>query len=276
MSGCCRVSRLFGVLVCSLFFIQQSVAAPQSAAVATQTDTSYATGTGQSGASSTGASLSPNTGLVLGLILGGVFLGIILWFAILGFRGKKQQQAREELVQKKDRKPIELEGSTSSEGVADTCGRQTPLRVTFLADDAEQQTLKDEKTSFHGAELEKPLPTLSRNPSGRARSDITQIIEEHSIRFGESAQSPSSSVFTIPIQGQTESPVVDDSELWYLYRELAIIREQRKHLERLDQLDTLKKREEELEAALSTAGLSSNSSDVGSKHILSALRDARQ
>ena len=274
MSGSCRVSRLFGVLVCSLVFIQQTAAAPQNTAVATQTSTSNATGTGQSGAEA--GSLSPNTGLVLGLILGGVFLGIILWFAIMGFRGNKQRKAREQAAQKKGRKPIELDGSTSSGWAADTYGRNTPMRVTFLVDDPEQQTLKDEKTSIQAAELEKPLPTLSRNPSGRARSDITQIMEEHSIRFGESAQSPSSSVFTIPIQGQTESPVVDDSELWYLYRELAIIREQRKHLERLDQLDTLKKREEEIEAALSTAGMSSNSSEVGSKHILSALREARQ
>jgi len=213
--------------------------------------------------------------LVIGLCLGGVVLGIVLWIFIQWFQQKRRERGGRRNGQRHGKRPIEVDGNKLSDCTEGVCERRDPVPATFLADDINPCNLNDEKTAIQERLSLKHLQALSKETGRRAGSDGTRTIGGSSICVGESALSPVSSVFTFPIQGTTTASDVADSEQWYLRREVALVREQRVRLEKLEQLDALRKREDELGTVLSTSRLSSSSSIGTPKHILSSLRNSR-
>lgn len=199
---------------------------------------------------STGNVVAPNggpttgdkTGLAVGIALGVVLMGILLWLLIQCVPWKQRRNKLGPKELENNQKPVELEGDAPAEWLAELCGRHTPVPI---------ECPKDEKRPpMTEAPESRPPTAMSRQASQQPTPEPGRLFRVSSIRLGESAMTPEASITQFRIPTPTAPSDVADPELRYLRREMAFVQEQRTRLERLEQLDALRRREEEIQNAI--------------------------
>lgn len=255
MSCSSRALELVVVLLSSFLFLELCRAAPQSPdsapGIAHSNSSATEPSSGNVVAPNGGPSTGSKTGLAVGIALGVMLMGILLWLLIQCLPRKWKRKAKGPNELENNQKPVELEGDAPAEWLAELCGRHTPVPITYLADGQDQEYPKDEKRPPTNEPPESRPPTaMSRQESRQATPEPGRILSDGSIRLGESAMTPEASMTQFRIPTPTAPFDVADPELRYLRREMAFVQEQRTRLERLEQLDALRRREEELQKAI--------------------------
>lgn len=250
-----RALGLVVVLLISSLFFGPCRAVPQSLdsapGVAHSNSTTTEPTSGNVVAPNGGPSTGTKTGLAVGIALGVMLMGIQLWLLIQCIPRKQKHRAKGPIELENSQKPIELEGDAPSELLADLCGRHTPVPITFSAGNQDQDYPKDEeKPPTSEPHKSRPLTATSQQASLQATTEPGGLLRESSIRLGESAMTPEASMIQFTIPSPTAPSDIVDPELRYLRREIAFVQEQRTRLERLEQLDALRRREAELQKAI--------------------------